>query len=441
MSDAKQVIVGGVPISLKDEEARNSIGNLSNLNTTAKNNLVAAINEAAQSGSGEGSDPEAVKYTSQSLTTSQKEQARTNIGAGTYSKPSGGIPASDLASGVVPDVSGLYTKPAGGIPASDLASGVIPDVSGKQDTLVSGTNIKTINQTSLLGSGDIVIPKGDTGDTGATPDFSIGTVQTGAAGSSAAATITGTAAAPVLNLVIPKGDQGNTGSSVEYPYELVNNRTTDDATKGLSAAEGKRLGDDLNQLEAEVHNLSGKFYGVFADDSDLPEGDTVGYAFVGSENPYAIWNFDGEEWSDSGSVANGITGEPGVGFSSIFTPDPYDGTVIIVISNNDTITLDLNHNHPAYFSKVLGGAQPVGGFDPDVVYSLGTLSGTITFSLASPVTGNVNHYFWMFDTGVSAPTIIWPAGLTWADGSAPTVAASKHYEISIMDGIAAYLEV
>lgn len=33
----------------------------------------------------------------------------------------------------------------------------IPDISGKQDTLVSGTNIKTINGTSVLGSGDIEI--------------------------------------------------------------------------------------------------------------------------------------------------------------------------------------------------------------------------------------------------------------------------------------------
>jgi hypothetical protein len=31
------------------------------------------------------------------------------------------------------------------------------DISGKQDTLVSGTSIKTVNSTSLLGSGDIVI--------------------------------------------------------------------------------------------------------------------------------------------------------------------------------------------------------------------------------------------------------------------------------------------
>ena len=36
----------------------------------------------------------------------------------------------------------------------------------KQDSLVSGTSIKTINSTSLLGSGNISIPKGDKGDKG-----------------------------------------------------------------------------------------------------------------------------------------------------------------------------------------------------------------------------------------------------------------------------------
>ena len=39
---------------------------------------------------------------------------------------------------------------------ADLGT-VITDISGKQDTLVSGTNIKTINSTSLLGSGDIAV--------------------------------------------------------------------------------------------------------------------------------------------------------------------------------------------------------------------------------------------------------------------------------------------
>ena len=195
---------------------------------------------------------------------------------------------------------------------------------------------------------------------------------------------------------------------------------------------------ELSQLEQEVHNLSGKYYGIFTSSTDLPEGDTPGYAFVGSEAPFEIWNFDGEEWADTGATIDSVQGEPGVGFDSISSSQ--DGTMVITLSNGDTITIDLNHNHPEYYSKVLGGAMPVGGFLPDVVYSLGTLSGTITFSLASPVTGNVNHYFWMFDTGVSAPTITWPAGLTWADGSAPTVSASKHYETSILGGVAYYSE-
>jgi lipopolysaccharide export system protein LptA len=36
----------------------------------------------------------------------------------------------------------------------------VTDISGKQNTLVSGTNIKTINGNSVLGSGDIAISAG-----------------------------------------------------------------------------------------------------------------------------------------------------------------------------------------------------------------------------------------------------------------------------------------
>jgi hypothetical protein len=44
-----------------------------------------------------------------------------------------------------------------GVLSADVQS---TDISGKQDTLVSGTNIKTINDTSLLGSGNITITGG-----------------------------------------------------------------------------------------------------------------------------------------------------------------------------------------------------------------------------------------------------------------------------------------
>lgn len=44
-------------------------------------------------------------------------------------------------------VAGLYTKPSGGIPASDLAAGVIPDISGKVDK-VAGKGLSTNDYTT-----------------------------------------------------------------------------------------------------------------------------------------------------------------------------------------------------------------------------------------------------------------------------------------------------
>ena len=54
-----------------------AIGDLSELQTTSKNNLVSAINEAATS----GGSTDAVLYTAQTLTNAQKKQARENIDA------------------------------------------------------------------------------------------------------------------------------------------------------------------------------------------------------------------------------------------------------------------------------------------------------------------------------------------------------------------------
>jgi energy-coupling factor transporter ATP-binding protein EcfA2 len=93
-------------------------------------------------------------------------------------------------------------------------------------------------------------------------------------------------------------------------------------------------------------------------------------------------------------------------------------------------------------NPAVGSSQPSGGFLPNVFYALGELAGDTTFALATPADNTiVNHYYWTFDTPSTAPTITWPTGLTWVGGSAPTLAASKHYEVSIINGVAAYMEV
>lgn len=93
--------------------------------------------------------------------------------------------------------------------------------------------------------------------------------------------------------------------------------------------------------------------------------------------------------------------------------------------------------HPAIVTT-----QPSGGFVPNVLYNLGTLTGSKTFTLASPSDNTiVNHYYWTFTAGSTAPTITWPSGISWFGGSAPTITAGKHYDVSILDNIAVCMEV
>lgn len=94
--------------------------------------------------------------------------------------------------------------------------------------------------------------------------------------------------------------------------------------------------------------------------------------------------------------------------------------------------------HPAVVTS-----QPAGGFAPNVLYNLGTLTGTVTFAMASAGDSSVmNHWYWTFETSSTAPTVTWPQEITsWFGGSAPTINASKHYEISVLNGIGVAMEV
>ena len=54
----------------------------------------------------------------------------------------------------------------------------------------------------------------------------------------------------------------------------------------------------------------------------------------------------------------------------------------------------------------------------------------------------VNHYYFTFDTPSTAPSITWPAAITmWADGDEPTIEESTHYEVSVINGVAAIMGV
>ena len=122
------------------------------------------------------------------------------------------------------------------------ADGITPTIAvGTTTTGEAGTNAEvTMSKSGTTYTFNFVIPKGAKGDTGAagtngakgdkgdkgekgdtgakgadgvTPTFTIGTVSTGEAGSTATVTVTGTAPNYVLNFTIPKGDKGDKGDT------------------------------------------------------------------------------------------------------------------------------------------------------------------------------------------------------------------------------------
>ena len=228
-------------------------------------------------------------------------------------------------------------------------------LSGKQATLVSGTNIKTVDGQSILGSGNLSVSD---------PNAVKVTAQTWTdAQKTQARTNIGAYAKPSGG--IPKTDLASgVQGSLDLADTAIQARPSGEVDPTITPAEYATQ-EELAQLEAEVHNLSGKYYGIFEDTESLPEGDANGYAFVGTQAPFAIYQFDGTDWADSGATVDGITGEPGVGFESVASPDPADGTAIITLSNGDTVTLDLNHNHPQYLKYVMLNSESEMPANPD----------------------------------------------------------------------------
>ncbi len=149
---------------------------------------------------------------------------RENIAEGIekcYDDVTAGVTTADTAAAKITNL----TVAASGLSAGSNPTATVTEVSGhkhiafgipKGDTGATGAQGPK-GDTGATGSQGPKGDKGDKGDTGATgttPDISIGTVTTLNAGSSATASMTGTAAAPVLNLGIPRGYDATVKSQV-----------------------------------------------------------------------------------------------------------------------------------------------------------------------------------------------------------------------------------
>lgn len=185
------------------------------------------------------------------------------------------------------------------------------------------------------------------GATGATPNLTIGTVMTGAAGSSAAASITGTAENPVLSLTIPQGLKGDPGNgdaiaptfsaSTAYPagaYVIYNGslyRFTAAHAAGAwvgTDAVAAVLGNDVAELKGELNSIATTTNPanlfpftqqsvVYKSIEDLtvayPGDDAVNLSFTSVANPIIYWKvenlFAGKQYKVSFDVTSGSINE------------------------------------------------------------------------------------------------------------------------------------
>ena len=226
------------------------VGDLGTLDTEAKSNLVAAINEALTKG-GEIAPAEVQRIVEDYLkanplgtgadgkggiTPTIGKNGNWYLGSTDTGKPSrgadgtpgatgapgkDGAPGADGKDGITPTIgkngnwylgsadTGKPSRGAGGTPGAAGAPGKdgAPGADGKDGI----TPAIGENGNWYLGNTDTGKPS--RGENGAVPDIQIGTVTTLPAGSDATASMGGTAENPLLNLGIPKGANGQGGSS------------------------------------------------------------------------------------------------------------------------------------------------------------------------------------------------------------------------------------
>ena len=168
--------------------------------------------------------------------------------------------ASDARNAAGQATDGASAAKAAATTATEAAT-KIDDMTITATGLAAGA-APTAELTEVGGHYNIVLglPKGDKGDTGATPQITV-QVKTGEPGTAASVKQTGTAENPTLEFTIPqgtKGEKGEKGDTGSLSALTINGKAPDEAGKvELTAADVGARADDWMPTAADVGALSG----------------------------------------------------------------------------------------------------------------------------------------------------------------------------------------
>ncbi len=215
------------------EQALAAIGDLSELETEEKQSLVKAINEAISRGGGGSTGATFTPSISEEGTISwTNDKGLENPHPVNVKGDEGGHYIPEISQPNPGQMQVIYTCSKAGMPSVSPTTIQLPAGEDGPEggyyrlsiTQPEAGKMKISFTASKVGMPAIDpvtvdLPPGKDGDAGKTPALKIGTVTTLAAGSQAAATITGTAENPVLNLSIPMGPQGPAGADGKSAYQ------------------------------------------------------------------------------------------------------------------------------------------------------------------------------------------------------------------------------
>lgn len=231
-----------------------------------------------------------------------------------------------------------------------------------------------------------------------------------------------------------------TGSSYYAEYgRYSENVTLNPSTNKITAAGFKVTNGTSSQFLKADGSVDSTSYGTYS----KPSGGIPASDLASGVIPTTLPASDVYAWAKASTKPSYTASEVGALPDTTVIPTvPTISTNVASDKTSDTKTSSpksvYDEIHPAIVTT-----QPSGGFKPNIMYNLGTLTGTVTFAMAEPIIGIVNHYYWTFSTGSTAPTITWPAGITAWNGnvSAPIIAANSFYEISVCNGIGCYMVI
>ena len=355
---------------------------------------------------------------------------------GTYSKPSSGIPASDLA----PDVFLQGEKGDKGDKGDTGATGPqgVSVTSVAQTTTSSadgGSNVVTVTlsdgKTSTFtvknGSKGSQGEKGDKGDTGSEGPQGVQGIQgiQGPKGDTGADGAQG-----------PKGDQGEQGPKGDKG---------DKGDTGATGANGTNGKDGVSVSSVKQTTTSTADGGTNVVTVTLSNGTT---------STFNVKN--GSKGSNGTNGTNGTNGKDGTN-GATFTPS-VDSAGNLSWTNNGGLTNPptVNIKGPKGDKGDAGSGGSGGGSGAYAEVNHGTSDTTftltpntfhvwdevtsLTLTLGSETSGVANEFVFQFTSGATATSLTLPDDIKWTNDSAPTIAENKIYQISVLKRLATALE-